>query len=30
MTPHVIQGIAGALAIAVLGVIVLRRKQKNA
>ncbi|HEX3570830.1 MAG TPA: LPXTG cell wall anchor domain-containing protein [Acidobacteriaceae bacterium] len=30
MTPHVIQGIAGALAIAVLGVIVFRRKQKNA
>jgi hypothetical protein len=30
LTPHVIQGIAAAFAAAVLGVIVYRRKQKNA
>jgi LPXTG-motif cell wall-anchored protein len=30
MTPHTIQAIAGALAAAVLGLIVYRRKQKNA
>jgi LPXTG-motif cell wall-anchored protein len=30
LTPHVVQGIAGALAIAVLGLIAYRRKQKNA
>jgi LPXTG-motif cell wall-anchored protein len=30
LTPHFVQGIAGALALAVLGIIVYRRKQKNA
>jgi hypothetical protein len=30
MGPHTIQAIAGAFAVAVLGIIVYRRKQKNA
>jgi hypothetical protein len=30
MSPHAIQAIAGAFAVAVLGIIVYRRKQKNA
>jgi hypothetical protein len=30
LTPHVVQGIAAAAAAAVLGIIVYRRKQKNA
>lgn len=30
MSPHVIQAIAGGFAVVVLGLIVYRRKQKNA